>query len=202
MGEQDNGQRERPDEHSHAGEGAQSANGTPKQETENENELSLEERQAKRIEELEEELEAAEEKFLRKAAELENYRRRQKQARQQGFEKGRRDTLEAFLDVYDDFQRTIEAAEQTKEEEEAGPAFRSLKEGVELVFKKFEGEMDKLGVKRIEAKGNPFDEQLHDAMMQQEASDDVPSGTVIQEVQPGYMLDDQVLRHAKVIVAK
>ena len=70
-----------------------------------------------------------------------------------------------------------------------------------MVFDKFVTELQGIGVEAIEAEGEPFNEELHEAMMQQPAPDDVEEGTVLQEIRRGYRLDDQVLRHSRVIVA-
>jgi molecular chaperone GrpE len=106
-----------------------------------------------------------------------------------------------MLDVLDDFQRSIEAAEQLQEQDDLEAAYESLRSGVEMVFDKFVTELQGIGVEAIEAEGEPFNEELHEAMMQQPAPDDVEEGTVLQEIRRGYRLDDQVLRHSRVIVA-
>jgi molecular chaperone GrpE len=62
-------------------------------------------------------------------------------------------------------------------------------------------ELNTLGVEPIDAKGEPFNENEHEAMMQQPAPDDVEEGTVLEEIRKGYRMDDQVLRHSRVIVA-
>lgn len=165
-------------------------------------EVSEVEEELTEVERLERELQEMEDKFLRKTAELENFRRRMRDVRQKAEQEARVDVVARFLDVLDDFDRSLQAAEQAEADNEGGPAFETLKEGVELVYSKFSDELNKLGVERIEAEGQPFDEQEHDAMMQQPASDDVDSGTVIQVVQPGYRLGDRIIRHAKVIVAQ
>jgi molecular chaperone GrpE len=72
---------------------------------------------------------------------------------------------------------------------------------VDLVYRKFEAALAGLGVRRLEAVGQPFDENLHEALAQQ-PSEEHPSGTVVTEVQPGYALGDRILRHARVIVAQ
>jgi molecular chaperone GrpE len=153
------------------------------------------------VERLENELSEMEDKFMRKTAEFENFRRRMRQARRQAEEEGRMHVISRFLDVLDDFDRSMEAAAQAEEDHEGGPAFDTLKEGVELVYKKFTEELAKLGVERIEAADQPFDEEEHEAMMQRSVPD-VESGTVVQVIQPGYRLGDRIIRHAKVIVAE
>lgn len=157
--------------------------------------------QAAELESIRKELDETKEQLLRNAAEFQNYRRRTEQEKLQLVELGKSIVIQQFLDVLDDFQRSIEAAEQVEQKEtEGGPAYDALKEGVGLVYKKFMDELGKHGVATIDAVGEPFDENMHDAMMQQ-PSDDYPAGTIIKELQKGYRMGDRILRHAKVIVA-
>jgi molecular chaperone GrpE len=72
---------------------------------------------------------------------------------------------------------------------------------VGLVYRKFVDALKQLGVEPIEAEGQPFDEQEHEAVLQQPAPDGVAPGTVLSEVQRGYRLGERVIRHARVIVA-
>lgn len=159
---------------------------------------------AAEVEQLRQELGQTKDQLLRQMAEFKNFRRRMERERNQQFLFGQTQVLRPLLDVLDDFRRSLEAAEQVEahQEGESGPAYQALKEGVEMVYQKFNDELEKLGVEPIEAVGEPFDENLHDAMMQQPAlDDDTPEGTVLDELQRGYRLGDRVLRHAKVIVA-
>lgn len=153
------------------------------------------------LESLQKQLDDANEQLLRKAAEFKNYRRRTEQEKTQLIELGKSIVIQQFLDVLDDFRRSMEAAEQVEEQEsESGSAYKALKEGVDLVYKKFMDQLSKHGVEPIEAVGQPFDENLHEAMMQQ-PTDDAEPGIVIQEIQKGYRMRDRILRHAKVVVA-
>jgi molecular chaperone GrpE len=136
-------------------------------------------------------------KLLRQAAEYQNYRRRSENDRAEAVRRGRQEVLLPVLDVYDDLRRSLEAARQSGGAEGAVGA---LVEGVELVHRKFQDALGRVGVEPIEAVGRPFDEEEHEAVMQQPAEDAEP-GTVLAEVQPGYRLGDRVLRHARVIVA-
>ena len=154
--------------------------------------------QAAEIEEIRKELDETKEQLLRNAAEFQNYRRRTEQEKTQLVELGKSIVIQQFLDVFDDFQRSLAAAAQAEGARDT--AYESLKEGVELVYKKFADELAKHGVEPIEAVGTAFDENMHDAMLQQPSEEYAP-GTVIQEIQKGYRMGDRVLRHAKVIVA-
>lgn len=154
-----------------------------------------------RIVKLETELKEVNDRLLRQAAEFQNFRRRMQREKKKFHRSGKKEVILPMLDVLDDFQRSIEAAEQLQEQDDLEAAYESLRSGVEMVFDKFVTELQGIGVEAIEAEGEPFNEELHEAMMQQPAPDDVEEGTVLQEIRRGYRLDDQVLRHSRVIVA-
>ena len=154
------------------------------------------------IEEMRGRLEAAEDRFLRKEAEFRNYRRRTEEEKVVLTGLGKRLVIRRFLDVLDDFGRSIEAAEQVEaqQEEKPGPVYYALKEGFELVHRKIMDELAKEQVEPIEAIGKPFDEELHEAVMQQEV-EGTASGIVVGEAQKGYRMGDHILRHSKVVVS-
>lgn len=158
---------------------------------------------AKEIDELQSELEAANDQWKRTAAEFQNYRRRTEQEKAQMVTFGKSLVVNQLLDIVDDFQRSLQATEKAEAEAKSGlsPAYRSLKSGVDLVYQKLMDELTKLGVETIEAEGEPFNEEHHEALMQQPAPDGVEEGTVLSVVQTGYRMGDRVLRHAKVVVA-
>lgn len=147
------------------------------------------------------ELERTQDQIKRQAAEFQNYRRRTEQEKAQMVEFGKKLVVEQLLDIIDDFQRSLEAATEAAEEEESSPAFDSLRSGVEMVYAKLMDELGKLGVETIDAVGEPFDEELHEALMQQPAPEGTEPGTVLTEIQQGYRLGDRVIRHARVVVA-
>ncbi len=142
-----------------------------------------------------------EEQLLRRAAEFQNYRRRTDAELATASARGRGEVVLPLLDVLDDLRRSLDAAEAAAEEEQGGSVYQALKTGVDLVYKKFEDTLRALGVEEIVAVGEAFDEQLHEAMMQQPAADAAP-GTIVGEVQKGYRMGDRVLRHARVVVAQ
>jgi molecular chaperone GrpE len=158
------------------------------------------ERLREEIEELKEERDEMNDRLLRKAADLENLRRRMDREKKRRHEAGKIAVLESMLEVVDDFERSLEAAQDLDDAEDAEAAYESLKGGVEMVFRKFQDQLQSLGVEPIEAERKPFDEQLHEAMMRQ-PSDEVEPGTVLQEVRKGYTMGDRVLRHSRVVVA-
>ena len=148
--------------------------------------------------------------LLRRAAEFQNYRRRSEADRADAERQGRTAVLLPVLEVYDDLRRSLDAARRVAHQDPpagsgqaAGSAgFDALSQGVDLVYRKFEGILERLGVAVIETAGVPFDVDEHEAVLQQPAPGGEPSGTVLAEVQPGYRLGDRVLRHARVIVAQ
>jgi molecular chaperone GrpE len=156
----------------------------------------LVEQQQQRINELEEEIQSVKDNHLRKAAEMENFKKRLQRERESVYQKSRENAIEAFLPVNDDLRRTLEALEQAN-------ADKSFVDGVRLVADKFQDVLDRYNVERIDEEGVPFDVNLHDAMLRQPAKDDsVESGTVLQVLESGYRIGDKTLRHAKVIVSE
>lgn len=142
-----------------------------------------------------------EDQLLRRVAEFQNYRRRTEAELGQAAERGRGEVILRMIDILDDLRRSLDAAEEAEAEEGGGPAYQALKQGVDLVYQKFEAALASFGVEPIDVVGEPFDEELHEALMQQDAPDAAP-GTVVGEIQKGYRMRDRVLRHARVVVAR
>lgn len=149
-----------------------------------------------------EEIDRLQDRLLRLTAEYDNYRRRSIADREEAVRQGRRAVLTPILDVYDDLTRSLDAAQRAAQQDASSSSFDALSQGIELVYQKFSDALQRVGVTPIEAVGKPFDEDEHEAMMQQPAPDGTESGTVLAEIQPGYRLGDRVLRHARVIVAE
>lgn len=149
-----------------------------------------------RLHTIEQQNHGAEEQLRRTAADFQNYRRRTEQERTKWREEGRVEVITRLLDLYDDFSRSLEAVQQGSDE-----SVGKLREGVELVFRKFADELERLGVQPIQAVGEPFDVAQHEALMQEEAPEGVASGTVLEEFQRGYRMGERVLRHSRVKVA-
>jgi molecular chaperone GrpE len=146
------------------------------------------------IKKLEQQKEELNEKLLRKAAEFDNYRRRTEREFLDRIKNANERLITDLLPVLDDFDRLLEHSIQNAEVE-------SVFEGFELVQKKFFSILQKEGLEIMPAKGETFDPEKHDALMQQEAEDS-ESGTVLDEHLRGYLLNGKVIRHAQVIVAK
>lgn len=149
-----------------------------------------------KIDELGEELSDAKDMHLRKAAELENYRKRVQRERSQIYETAKANALEDFLDVNDDLRRTLKAAEDLDVND-------TFMDGVLLVANKFEEILKKNNVERIDEVGVPFDVDYHDAMMRHNPGDEgIDSDIVLEVVENGYRMGDRTIRHAKVIVSE
>ncbi|MBQ7785336.1 MAG: nucleotide exchange factor GrpE [Clostridia bacterium] len=126
----------------------------------------------------------------RKQAEFANYRRRTEGVRQEAFDDGRRDAIDKLLPVIDNIERALAAAG----EEDSG-----LKAGVEMVLRQTKETFAKMGVEEIDPLGQPFDAELHNAVMQGSEDEGEP-GTVCLVLQKGYKLGNRVIRHAMVKV--
>lgn len=130
---------------------------------------------------------------LRRArAEFENYRRRVTREAAAARKAGAADAVNALLEVLDDLDRTLEAAEASPDE--------SLAKGVELVASKLAQGLRSIGVERIDAVGEPFDPTKHEAVQQLPADEGTEEPSVAQVLRPGYRLEDRVLRAAMVVV--
>src|SRR5436309_3399747 len=132
-------------------------------------------------------------RWMRKAAEFENYRRRIERERREQADQAVLDLLQDLLLVVDDFDRAL-----TVDAGEGGAAYRK---GVELIHTKFHDLLRKQGVKPIETLGADFDPNVHQAVMQ-EVSPEHRDGEVIGELRKGYTMGDRLLRPAMVKVAK
>lgn len=152
--------------------------------------------QQKKINELEEEIQKLKDSQLRRAAEVENMRKRMHREREQIYQTAREAALEEFLPINDDLVRTLNAL---KESDAESPYL----DGVQMIANKFENVLEKHGVERIDETGVPFDVDLHDALLRQKPGDDsIESGIVLQIIENGYKIGDKTIRHAKVIVSE
>lgn len=132
------------------------------------------------------------EKYLRLYSEFENFRRRTTKERLEWMQNASKDMIEAILPVVDDMERALSALKN------AGDSTAS--EGMELIFKKLYGILERKGLKPMNAKGEDFNPDLHEAVTQFAAPSPELVGKVIDEVEKGYFLNDKVLRFAKVVV--
>jgi molecular chaperone GrpE len=132
-------------------------------------------------------------RYMRKAAEFDNYRKRVERERREQADQAVVDLLQEMLNVVDDFDRAL-----TVDAGEGGGAYRK---GIELIHAKLHDLMKKQGLRPIEALGADFDPNIHQAVMH-EVSTEHRDGEVTGELRKGYMLGDRLLRPAMVKVAK
>lgn len=165
-------------------------------ESHQEQEIQTEETEDSTIAKLEQELAATKNTLLRKAAELENVRKRIQRERAALYEDAKIAALEDFLPLSEDISRVLTATEEYEVDE-------SFKSGVKLVADKFEELFSKYGVESINETGIPFDVNLHDALLRQPSpNEETESNTVLQILEGGYRIGNKVIKHAKVIVSE
>ena len=144
------------------------------------------------MEKLKEALEEEKKKYLYLMAEFDNYRRRTAKERVEQMQTAGKEVIISLLEVLDDADRA--EAELAK----AG----AVDEGVKLVFHKLRTLMQGRGLKPMETKGQPFDADKHEAITEIPAPTDELKGKVIDEIEKGYLLNDKIIRFAKVVVGK
>lgn len=143
---------------------------------------------------LEDELNNYKDRFLRKAAEFENYKRRTENDQLNLIKYAAESFIIKLLPVVDDFERSLNHIKDVKDVD-------SIKDGIRLVYEKLIKILEDQGVKPIEAIGKPFDVHFHEAVMQKKAAD-TPPHTVVEEFERGYLYKDRVIRHSKVAVSE
>ena len=134
------------------------------------------------------------EQALRALADFDNYRKRSRKEVDDAKRQGREDFLRDFLPVFDNVERAIMSAERATD-------VKSVVEGLEMILRQLIETLSRQGITRVPGVGNAFDPQVHEAIQQVE-TDEHPVGTVIAEVQPGYVQGDRLVRAAMVVVAK
>ncbi len=147
------------------------------------------------IESLKEQVAELNDRMLRKAAEFDNFRRRKDKEFAELIMVASERTITSILPILDDFERTLKASEENEGD------IKSLSDGVLLIKDKLQKTLEEQGLKTIESLNKPFDHEMHDAMLQVE-KEGVESGIVVEEYEKGYLLNDKVIRHSKVIVSK
>ena len=148
----------------------------------------------KKTEELKEQVEQLQDKCMRQMAEFENFRKRTEKEKSAMFETGAKSVIEKILPVVDNFERGLASV---PEEEKDSP----FADGMNMIYRQLMTELDNMGVKPIEAVGQEFNPDLHNAVMQVE-SQEFESGVIAQELQKGYTYHDSVVRHSMVAVAQ
>ncbi len=144
-------------------------------------------------EELKKEIEDINNKYIRLAADFDNYRKRQMQERENLIKYGAEETLKKIIPVLDTLDRAQKSIEKID-------TIEGVKESYEVCIKQFKNVLDKMNLKKIEAVGKEFDPNTMEAVMQTPTNEH-PNNTVINELQAGYQLYDRVLRPVMVNVA-
>ncbi len=165
------------------------------QEEQAEVELSVEEQLMKELDEKQKEVDELKDKHLRLSAEFDNYRKRTLKEKAELIKNGAEKTLTAILPILDDFERALKNLEVSEET-------KAMYEGVELIFNKFNKVLNQEGLQVIETKDKEFDTDFCEAIALVPAPSEEMKGKILDCVQTGYMLNDKVIRHAKVVVAQ
>lgn len=142
---------------------------------------------------LQDELAAANERYVRLYAEFDNYKRRTSKERMELIQSAGKEVISNLLTVMDDFDRALKMMESATE-------VSTVSEGVQLISQKFKKILQQQGLKEMETIGQPFDADFHEAITNIPAPSDEMKGKVIDELEKGYFLNDKVLRYAKVVV--
>lgn len=162
------------------------------QDTENEEQEAEEEDETAK---LKAEVATLQDKYLRSVAEFDNYRKRTTKEKAELILNGGANAIKAILPVLDDMERAIANGEKTEDPQ-------VLREGMELIYQKFQKALEGLGVKQIDTKDADFDVDIHEAVAMVPGVEDDKKGKVIDCLQQGYKLNDKVIRHAKVAVGQ
>ena len=141
-----------------------------------------------------EKIDQLEDRVKRQMAEFENFRKRTDKEKQAMFDTGAKSVIEKILPVVDNFERGLATVPEESKED-------PFVDGMNRIYKQLMTELENIGVKPIEAVGQEFDPNLHNAVMQVE-SDEYESGVVAQELQKGYTYHDMVVRHSMVGVVQ
>ena len=147
------------------------------------------------LEKAESELLELKDKHIRLQAEFDNYRKRTLKERMELLKTASESLLISILPVIDDFDRAVQTLDLVEEDSH-------LKDGVMLIYNKFQDFLKQNGVKEIEAKDQSFDTDLHEAITKFPAPSEDLKGKIIDVVQKGYYLNDKVIRHSKVVIGE
>jgi len=140
-------------------------------------------------------LQESKDKYLRLVAEFDNFRRRNAKERIELVQTAGKEIIQALLVVLDDTDRAAKQLEQSGDIEQ-------IREGVSLVFNKLRATLQSKGLKKMESINQAFDPDLHEAITEIPAPNADMIGKIIDEIEPGYYLNDKLIRHARVVVGK
>lgn len=133
-------------------------------------------------------------RYLRLYSEFDNYRKRSNKDRLDLIKNASEDIIKAFLPIVDDFERAIKINASVDGAD-------AMKEGIQLIYSKLMTLLKQKGVTAIESIGKPFDTDFHEAITNIPATDESQKGLVIDEIERGYLLNEKIIRYAKVVVA-
>jgi molecular chaperone GrpE len=134
------------------------------------------------------------EQWMRTAADFDNFRKRSRREIEDARKSGREELLKEMLPVFDNLERALQSSKGATD-------VKGVVDGLQMILKQFDSTLGRVGITRVPTIGSPFDPSLHEAIQQVE-TDEHPPGTVVAEVQPGYMAGDKLVRAAMVVVAK
>ena len=132
--------------------------------------------------------------WMRTAADFDNFRKRSRRELEDARKGGREDLLKEMLPVFDNLERGMQSAKQATD-------VKGVVDGLSMILKQFESTLLKVGIQKVPTIGVPFDPMIHEAIQQVETAEH-PAGTVVAEVQPGYIAGERLVRAAMVVVAK
>ncbi|MBK7409950.1 MAG: nucleotide exchange factor GrpE [Saprospirales bacterium] len=144
---------------------------------------------------LQQQLEELKDKYMRMYADFDNYKKRMVKEKLDLINTAAQDTLSSLLPVLDDFDRA-------KKNAEAGDSKEHFSEGIALVYQKLYSVLRQKGLEEIDANGQAFDPELHEAFTEIPAPSDELKGKIVDTIEKGYKLNDRIIRHPKVVVGK
>lgn len=150
---------------------------------------------AEKLAEAEEEIARLKDRYLRQAAEFDNFRKRTLKEKSELLLNGGEKVIASLLPVLDDLERAMDNMEKSTD-------VATLREGVELIVSKLQKTLATHGLKKIETEGKDFDTDFHEAVALVPADEEAKKNKIIDCVQPGYMLNEKVIRHSKVVVGQ
>lgn len=160
-----------------------------------EDSLAEEEKLRKEVEELKAQVEKEKKEYMFLMAEMDNYRKRTLKEKSELIKNAAEGAFKGLLPVVDDMERALVHSDDNTDA-------KTLREGMELIYKKLKKYMEQNGVKEMETTGSPFDADREEAIAMVPAPAEDQKGKVLDTVEKGYTINDKVLRHAKVVVAQ
>jgi len=134
------------------------------------------------------------EQWMRTAADFDNFRKRTRREIDDARRQGREEMLKEFLPVFDNLERAIQSAQRAQE-------VKPVADGLNMILRQFVDTLGRVNITKVPTVGKEFDPTVHEAIQQIESDEHTP-GTIVAEVQPGYVQGDRLVRPAMVVVAK